>query len=449
MPDIVTTSDADVRQVEAGLRHVIAEELAAQSNRRERDGSVPMDDVDRRQLARAVVQRELDLRTREAMRLGEPPMPDGERAELVDRVMDQVFAALPGLEQFLDETDAVNIHVQGCRHVSVERLDGTRTRHPSPFATHAELIDLVAHAARRAGTVEKEFNYSHPMLHLTLPDGSRLTANAWIGAEPYLTIRRHPLVDQSLADLRDRGMFDEGVRTLLAAAVRARMNILFAGGQGDGKTTLMRAAAHEARPDERTLVLEAEPELHLDRLPERHPEALTLCERPANMEGGGAITLADLAWHAKRLTPDRIIVGEVLGDEVIPMLEAMSQGIRGSMCTIHAESSAAVFPRLPVYARSRGRDWNSGDVFQLAALALDLIVFVARDREGRRVVAEVRHVDRYDSSTGQVISDAWLVPDPATGRAVRASVIPVQHLDPLVEHGYNPSGHEAVAGAVR
>jgi Flp pilus assembly CpaF family ATPase len=404
-----------------------------------------MDELDRQQLARAVLQRELDLRTRETMRLGEPPMPEGDRDELVERIMDQVFAALPGLEQFLDDRDAVNIHVQGCRHVSVEHLDGSRTRHPSPFSTHDELVDLVAHAARRAGTVEKEFNYSHPMLHLTLPDGSRLTANAWLGAEPYLTIRRHPLVDQSLADLRDRGMFDEGVRTLLAAAVRARLNILFAGGQGDGKTTLMRAAAHEAQRDERTLVLEAEPELQLDRLHERHPEALTLCERPANMEGGGAITLADLAWHAKRLTPDRIIVGEVLGDEVIPMLEAMSQGIRGSMCTMHAESSAAVFPRLPVYARSRGRDWRSGDVFQLAALALDLIVFVARDRRGTRVVAEIRHVDRYDTTTEQVVSDTWFTPDATTGRATRASVIPVHHLDRLVAHGYDPTGHASGA----
>jgi Flp pilus assembly CpaF family ATPase len=284
------------------------------------------------------------------------------------------------------------------------------------------------------------------MLHLTLPDGSRLTANAWLGTEPYLTIRRHPLVDQSLSDLRDRGMLDDGIRTLLTAAVRARMNILFAGGQGDGKTTLLRAAIHEVDRNERTLVLEAEPELHLDHDPDRHPEALSLCERPANMEGGGAVTLSDLAWHAKRLTPDRIIVGEVLGDEVIPMLEAMSQGIRGSMCTMHAESSAAVFPRLPVYARSRGRDWRSGDVFQLAALALDLIVFVARDVRGNRVVAEIRHVDRYDTTTEQVVSDAWFAPDPATGRAVLSSVIPVQHLDRLVEHGYDPSSHTAPIG---
>jgi Flp pilus assembly CpaF family ATPase len=279
------------------------------------------------------------------------------------------------------------------------------------------------------------------MLHLTLPDGSRLTANAWIGVEPYATIRRHPLVDHDLRDLAARGMFDEGIRTLLAAAARARLNVLFAGGQGNGKTTLMRAALHEADVSERVLVLEAEPELHLERFPRRHDHMVVLHERPANMEGDGAVTLADLVWHAKRLSPERIVVGEVLADEVIPMLEAMSQGIRGSMCTMHADSSAAVFPRLPVYARSRGRDWRSADVLQLAALALDLIVFVDRDFAGHRCVAEIRHVDRFDTDVQQVISDAWFAPDPETGRAVRASVIPAHLRRVLVDHGYDSSKH--------
>jgi len=435
------------RKLEAALRRVVADEIAEQRHRAESAGAGSLDGVDQRQMARAILNRELDLRAREAMRLGEQPLSDAERVELMERVMAQAFSALPGLERFVAREDAINIHVQGSREVVVELIDGSRETHPSPFASDRELIDVVAQVARRSGTVEKEFNYSHPILHITMPDGSRLSANAWIGAEPYVTIRRHPLVDHDLADLCARHMFDEGIRSLLGAAVRSRMNILFAGGQGNGKTTLMRAAAHEADPNERTLVLESEPELALERFPDRHRHVIGLWERPANMEGDGAITLADLAWHAKRLTPDRIIVGEVLGDEVIPMLEAMSQGIRGSMCTMHAESSAAVFPRLPVYARSRGRDWRSADVYQLAALALDLVVFVARDRAGDRVVAEIRHIDRYDTESNQVISDAWFLPDPVTGRPVRGSVIPVHVLDELAAHGYDPSRHDSPVGA--
>ena len=435
------------RKLEAALRRVVADEIAEQRRRAESAGAGTLDEVDQRQMARAILNRELDLRAREAMRLGEQPLSDSERVELLERVMAQAFSALPGLERFVAREDAINIHVQGSREVIVELIDGTRETHPSPFTSDRELIDVVAQVARRSGTVEKEFKYSHPILHITMPDGSRLSANAWIGAEPYVTIRRHPLVDHDLGDLCARNMFDEGIRSLLGAAVRTRMNILFAGGQGNGKTTVMRAAAHEADPNERTLVLESEPELALERFPDRHRHVIGLWERPSNMEGDGAITLADLAWHAKRLTPDRIIVGEVLGDEVIPMLEAMSQGVRGSMCTMHAESSGAVFPRLPVYARSRGRDWRSADVYQLAALALDLVVFVARDRVGERVVAEIRHIDRYDTESDQVISDAWFLPDPVTGRAVRGSVIPVHLLDELAGHGYDPSRHDSPVGA--
>jgi pilus assembly protein CpaF len=116
----------------------------------------------------------------------------------------------------------------------------------------------------------------------------------------------------------------------------------------------------------------------------------------------------------------------------------MSQGVGGAMCTMHARSSAGVFARLPVYARSGGREWRSSDVWELAAEALDLIVFVARDAQGHRVVAEVRHVERYDHESGRIVSDAWFTPDRRSGRAAPAGVIPVHVLDELVEHGYRP-----------
>jgi Flp pilus assembly CpaF family ATPase len=198
-------------------------------------------------------------------------------------------------------------------------------------------------------------------------------------------------------------------------------------------------------PDERLLVLESEPELGLDRLPHRHNHVVSVHERPGNIEGDGAVLLDDLTWHAKRLSPSRIVVGEVLADEVVPMLEAMTQGVPGS-ATIHARSSAGVFPRLPVYARSRGRDWRSSDIYEQAALALDLVVFVGRDAAGRRVVSEVRHVERYDSSSDQVISDAWFLADTVTGQATQASVIPVPLLDELAAHGYRPDGQGSPTG---
>ncbi len=440
MPESSNGHRPDDHRLSTSLRRVVADEIAEQRRLARADGGDQLDGIDERQMARAVLNRELDLRAREALRLGEQPLADTERAELVEEVISQVFSPLPGLDRFTAREDVVNIHIQGCREVVVELIDGTIERHPSPFGSNREVEDFLAQTARRAGDVETEFNYSHPILRLALPDGSRLSANAWIGPEPYATIRKHPLIDHDLDDLRAMGMMGDELRSLFGAAVRARWSIFICGGQGDGKTTLLRAFAHEIHPDTRVVTIEAIPELHLDRLPHRHNHVVVQTERPANMQGDGAVTAAHLAWHAKHLSPDRIIVGEVLADEIVPMLEAMSQGIRGAMCTMHATSSASVFPRLPVYARSGGRDWRSADIYELAAQAIDLVVFVARDTDRRRVVAEVRHVERFDPDTGRMVTDAWFTADQRTGRATRAGVIPVHLLDELVAHGYRPEG---------
>ena len=444
MPESSNGARLRDQRLSATLRRVVADEIGEQRRLARDNSRSRLDATDERQMARAILNRELDLRAREALRLGEQPLADAERSELVEEVISQVFSPLPGLDRFMDQDDVVNIHIQGCREVIVEVLDGTIERYPSPFGSNREVEDFLAQTARRAGEVETEFNYSHPILRLALPDGSRLSANAWIGPEPYATIRKHPLIDRDLDDLQAMGMVTADVRSLLGAAVRAEWNIFFAGGQGNGKTTLLRASAHEIHPDARVVTIEAIPELHLDRLPHRHNHVVVQTERPANMQGDGAVNAARLAWHAKHLSPDRIIVGEVLADEIVPMLETMSQGIRGAMCTMHATSSASVFPRLPVYARAGGRDWRSVDIYELAAQAIDLVVFVARDADRRRVVAEIRHVDRFDPDAERLVTDPWFSADPRTGRARRAGVIPVGLLDELVAHGYRPEARSSM-----
>jgi len=143
---------------------------------------------------------------------------------------------------------------------------------------------------------------------------------------------------------------DSGLRSLLAAAVRARKNLVVSGAMNSGKTTLLRALAAEIDPRERIVTIEQAFELGLDTGSTRHPDIVALEARPANTEGEGRIPVADLVRRSLRMNADRVIVGEVLGDEVLPMLNAMSQGRSGSMCTIHAESSAGVFRRIASYA---------------------------------------------------------------------------------------------------
>lgn len=431
--------------LEAVLRRVVADEIGDYLARASEDGRRVPDEMDQRQMGRAILRRELDDRSKVALRLGELPLSADDEDVVLERVLANAFSASPGLDRLLLRDDVTDVFVNGCDDVRLVTIDGD-TEIADPIAgSDAELIEMIQTLARRGGHMEREFTPARPLLDLQLPDGSRLAAAAWVTKRPYLTVRRHLLVDADQHDLVGRGMYDKGLASLLTALVRARRNVLIAGGQGVGKTTLLRAMLHDCDPGERIVVLEQEPELHLDASPDRHDHVLVFMERVANTEGFGAVTLADLGRAIKRFTPRRIVVGEVRGPEVIDMLEAMTQGISGSMCTIHADSSWSVFPRLPVYARAGGRDWSTGDVLQLAALALDVIVFVGRDRAGRRVISEVRHVARFDPDSQQVVTDEWFHPAP-DGRAVRNpnAPIPVALLDELVEHGYDPALHDGM-----
>lgn len=432
-----------VEQVDV-LRRAVATELGDYLRRCADEGRRPPDEIDQRQMARAIIRRDLDERARSALRLGDRQLSEHDEEEVTSAVLAAAFSISPALDRLLVREDVTDVHVNGFDDVRLVLLDGTVERGEPLGSSDADLVAMVQAVARRGGHMEREFTPSNPRLDLQLPDGSRLAAAAWVTSRPYLTIRRHLLVDADQDDLVGRGMYDDGIASLLRAFVRARWNLMICGGQGVGKTTLLRALLHECDRSERIVVLEQEPELHLDRMPDRHDQVLVFMERSSNSEGVGGVTLADLSRTIKRFSPGRIVVGEVRGPEVIDMAEAMSQGIAGSMCTIHADSSWSVFPRMAVYARSSGRDWATADVMQLAALALDAVVFLRRTRDGRRVVAEIRRVDRYDADVGQVVTDVWFHPGP-DGCAVPnpTSPIPVALLDELVEHGYDPSGHTA------
>ena len=306
-------------------------------------------------------------------------------------MLERIFR-LGRLQPLLDDERIVNIHANGCDVVFVEYADGSKERSEPIASTDAELIDLVREIGRRYGLSEREFNPSHPELNLQLPDGSRLFATAWVCGRPVLAIRRHRYMKVDLDDLVGLGTVDAGMASFLRAAVRARKQIMIAGATGAGKTTTLRALAAEIPPEERIVTVETELELGIDRYPELHPDCIALEARQANVEGIGAVTAAHLVRMSLRMSPDRVIVGEVRGDEVIPMLNAMSQGNDGSMCTIHADSSGGVFRKLALYAIQSPERLPMEATHLLAASALDLIVYLARPQQPEvRVLGPAGH----------------------------------------------------------
>jgi pilus assembly protein CpaF len=214
---------------------------------------------------------------------------------------------------------------------------------PPPFADEAALIELVHWYTD--GTPSARLDRASPTVTMTLPEGSRLHAALSPPARPMsVTIRRHPSDRFATLDaLASTGFLPRELMGFLEAAIAARLNILVSGGAGAGKTTFMRVLARLIPTDQRVVTIEDQAELHLWR---ELADCISLEGRLPNTEGRGAITIQMLVHEALRMSPDRIVIGEVRGGEALDLLDAMNTGHPGSICTIHAESPRETIPRL-------------------------------------------------------------------------------------------------------
>ena len=213
---------------------------------------------------------------------------------------------------------------------------------------------------------------------------------------------------------------------------------MIAGATNAGKTTLLRALANEIPPVDRLITVERALELGLGEFEDLHPNVVAFEERLPNSEGQGAIQMSELVRRSLRMNPSRVIVGEVLGDEIVTMLNAMSQGNDGSLSTIHANSSLEVFNRICTYAIQSAERLPSDATMMLIAGAIDFVIFVERRNEYasggglRRLVTSVREVNGVD---GRVLSSEIFAEGP-DGVAVPAA--PIQCMDELLAVGYEP-----------
>jgi len=369
-------------------------------DRRARNLREPTNDEER-EFARTAVHAEL-LRLAATRRAeGKSVLTIFDEAAISSAAIAQVLG-LGRLQPLLEDDEISDIHVRGSCRVWVKLRNGQRETRDPIVDTDDELIELIRRAATRLSRQERRFDAGTPELNMQLPDGSRLFATMDVSLRPSLIIRRHRFEISSLDELRLRGLLTQELQNFLIAAVRARRNFVIAGGTGSGKTTLLRALINEVPPSERLVTIEDAYELGLDHFEHLHPDHDALQSRPANIEGQGEITLADLTRMALRMDPDRVIVGEVRGAEAFPMLLAMSQGNNGSMCTMHADSTRSVFPKLAAYVSMASTGLPIDTVNLLLASALHFVIYIDNSSDWRQVTS-VREV--VDSDGSNIISN--------------------------------------------
>ncbi len=321
--------------------------------------------------------------------LSEAPLTEDQEEAVRQAVLDLLFKAGP-LQRYLDDADVENIVVDGTR-VEIDYYNRPTEQVEPVASSHEELVELVNALAARSGHGERRLTPATPMIHFRLPDRSRAAA-VLLTSRPYLGIRRHRLISDTVEDLVRWGTLSPCLSAFLQALLLARKSVLVAGDVGVGKTTLLRALARKIPPEERVVTLESDRELYLDEDPPGGPHFLAMEARESNGERTadgklmGEITVADMFPTTLRMLASRIIVGEVRGNEAVAMLRAMSAGGSGSMCTVHAASRELVIPRLAELCMEQ---LHADLAHQLIANSVNFVVYLKQINETR--IGGVRH----------------------------------------------------------
>jgi pilus assembly protein CpaF len=321
---------------------------------------------------------------------------ESERRWLVQGVLDDMFRLGP-LEPLLADDAVTDILVVRYDRVFVER-HGRIEESDVRFRDENHLIQVIQRIVRNAG---RRIDERSPMVDARLDDGSRVNAIIPPLAVdgPQLCVRRFPQRSPGLDRLVELGSLAPATADLLRAAVAGRLNIIFSGGAGVGKTTLLNAASAWVDPRERVITIEDAAELKL-----KGAHVVRLETRTANVEGVGAVAPRDLLRNALRMRPDRIIVGECRGAEAVDMMQAMNTGHEGSMTTLHANSARDAITRLESMLAMGGFDVPVRVLREYIASAIHLVVHLARLPDGRRVVNEVVEIRGAEGETVRIES---------------------------------------------
>ncbi len=305
-------------------------------------------------------------------------------AALVQAIQNEVMGLGP-IEPLIADPTVSDILVNGSAAVYVERfgrLEHTAVR----FSGHDHVYRIIEKIVSRIG---RRIDESSPMVDARLPDGSRVNAIipplALDG--PMLSIRRFSAKPLRVDDLVRLGTLTPDMATVLEGLVACKMNVLISGGTGSGKTTLLNMMSGFVADTERVITIEDAAELRLQQ-----PHVVRLETRPPNVEGRGEITQRLLVKNSLRMRPDRIVIGEVRGGEVLDMLQAMNTGHEGSMTTIHANSPRDAMTRLENMVGLAGVSIGLRAIRQQIVSALTAVIQVSRLIDGSRKITSIQEI---------------------------------------------------------
>ncbi|MGV0983664.1 MAG: CpaF family protein [Limnohabitans sp.] len=340
------------------------------------------------------------------------PMNEHERRSLVSDLQHEVLGLGP-LEPLLADPDISEIMVNGYDTVFVEKR-GRIERVAIRFNDDTHLLKIIDKIVSRVG---RRVDESSPMVDARLPDGSRVNAIiAPVALDgPALSIRRFAVKPLKMSDLIERRTLTPGMAELLAGMVKAKTNILISGGTGSGKTTLLNILSSYIPERERIITIEDTAELQMQQ-----SHVVRLETRPANSEGRGEISMRSLVKNSLRMRPDRIVLGEVRGGEVIDMLQAMNTGHDGSLTTVHANTPRDALARLENLVGMGGVTLPVKPLRQQIASAINVIVQATRLSDGSRKITSIHEITGME---GDVISSQEIFHFERTGVAADGTVL--------------------------
>ena len=455
----ITDNDADidrtatVRSVTDRVAARLVEAIEVDENAHDDGysaGDVALAGDSRRQqlLVGAWLSEEIAQLNQARMHRGEPPLTETADREIRSRVVAELTGTGP-LEPYMGDPAVEEIDVNGHHSTWVTYSDGRKIDVGRLWESSADLTAYQKRLARRMnGTGEGRLDTQSPMLTFQADDGSRVVmvlggrSEHGISTHPRIAIRRFVLRHEGLSGLARRGLFPEALVPRLEAMIRCGFTVLVSGPPGAGKTTLLTELLGAVSPRERIITVEKNLlELRLEDDP-RHPDAPALFTRHSNAEGEGEITTRQLVELTRRLNPDRVVVGELVEDEALDMLDVASMCKRGSLATIHAHTADVVIQRLAYYVSKSDTSLPEFAVWSLIAQTVDFVIHIDLVRNEERGdgapvrrVTSIIEIGGLGEGGGLATTEVWGIAE--RGELEQLAPLSSRHLQRLRIAGYD------------